>query len=103
MDVTPLWDENAHPEHLRLEALLVVTQSTSEEKEAGAVGLMLAETFITEIYPHDKSKNTFKGKNHLNSKALRGKTKIRWKENVIPDLGDLNHLNMRLVMKSQKL
>lgn len=62
VDVIPLWDENAHPEHLRLEALLVVTQSTSEEKEAGAVGLMLAETLITESYPHGKSKNTFKGK-----------------------------------------
>lgn len=61
-EAVPLWDEDSHAEHLRLEALLVVTQSTSEEKEAGAVGLMLAETFNTHIYPHGKAKNTLKGK-----------------------------------------
>lgn len=70
MDVVPLRDENSHPQHLRLEALLVVTQSTSEEKEAGAVGLMLTETFITETYPQNKSKNTFK----------TGKTMIYWEK-----------------------
>lgn len=37
----PLWDIYSHPEHLLLEVLLVVTQSTSEEEEAGAVGLTL--------------------------------------------------------------
>lgn len=37
----PLWDVYSHPEHLLLEVLLVVTQSASEEEEAGAVGLTL--------------------------------------------------------------
>lgn len=41
MFMLPLWDVNSHPEHLLLEALLVVTESTSEEEEAGAVGLTL--------------------------------------------------------------
>lgn len=59
MDVAPLWDEDSHPEHLHLEALLVVTQSTSEEEEAGAVGLVLREAFITETHPQDESENTF--------------------------------------------
>lgn len=40
----PLWDVYSHPQHLLLEVLLVVAQSTFEEEEAGAVGLTLTHT-----------------------------------------------------------
>lgn len=62
MEAIPLRDVNAHAEHLRLEALLVVTQCASEEEEAGAVGLVLAQTFRTEVYTREESKNTFRAK-----------------------------------------
>lgn len=39
--VSPLWDVYSHPQHLLLEAFLAVTESTSEEEEAGAVSLTL--------------------------------------------------------------
>lgn len=41
MSAVPLRDVYSHPEHLLLEVLFVVTESASEEKEAGAVGLTL--------------------------------------------------------------
>lgn len=37
----PLWDVDSHPQHLLLEAVLVVAESAPEEEEAGAVGLTL--------------------------------------------------------------
>lgn len=62
VEAIPLRDVNAHAEHLRLEALLVVTQRTSEKEEPGAVGLVLAQTFTTEGYTQEQSKNTFRAK-----------------------------------------
>lgn len=41
MLAVPLRNVYSHPEHLLLEALFVVTESASEEKEASAVGLTL--------------------------------------------------------------
>lgn len=41
MLAVPLRNVYSHPEHLLLEVLFVVTESASEEKEAGAVGLTL--------------------------------------------------------------
>lgn len=41
MLAVPLRNVYSHPEHLLLKVLFVVTESASEEKEAGAVGLAL--------------------------------------------------------------
>lgn len=41
MLMLPLWDVYSHPEHLLLEVLLVVTERTPEEEEAGTVRLTL--------------------------------------------------------------
>lgn len=68
MLVLPLWDMYSHPEHLLLEVLLVVTQSTSEEEEAGAVGLTLTHKHrqVSRAALHNRTHVRCKGTVHSN-------------------------------------
>lgn len=51
---SPLWDVDAHPQHLLLEVVLVVAQSAPEEEEAGALSLMLTHKHKQEVRDNDR-------------------------------------------------